>query len=303
MNEFLMDVLDERFAGRIDLGGGTSVTVISDGSAPLPAATFALGLDDKERARAEDELGPLDHPIDLPLNSVVIEQQGKLIVIDPGAGPADAPSARGLVPPEEGHFLERFSRAGYRCEDVDLVLLTHLHHDHAGVLALRPFPDAEVVLGRTEFEHWRHSGGFGQAALPADVAREVAAVSREVATKIEGRLRLLDDGDEIIENLTAIAVPGHTPGQMAYLLDGTEGGVLFAADTVCHEVLSLRYPSARHAADFDPWLAAVSRDSVLGLARDRKLVLHGFHLPTPGLGEIEHGPSGWRWRPLDESDP
>jgi len=296
----LREVLDARVDARLSLGGGTTVTVLSDGSAPLPLGMFAGGLSADETAAVERELGPLVAPADTPLNSVVIEHDGRLAVVDPGSGRHDAATARGLVPETEGHFMSRFRAAGWCPEDVELVVLTHAHHDHAGVLATDPFPfpNAAVAIAEAELAHWRDDGGMGAAQLPEEVAESIAAVGRDVAAAIADRVRPLNDGEELLPGLTAIAAPGHTVGHTALELRGADRGVLFIGDAAGHELLSLRYPHTHHAADHDPELAVASRRRLLDRATSAGLLVHGFHLATPGLGTVEHHDARWRFTTL-----
>ncbi|MGI8430353.1 MAG: carboxymuconolactone decarboxylase family protein [Solirubrobacteraceae bacterium] len=302
-----LDVLSGVLAGRrdgcYDLGDAV-VTVISDGHADMPLATFAAGLDDEVSAAVELVYGPGERLFPVALNSLVIERDGMLIVVDPGAGLSDAPSSHGLVPPSEGHFLRSFAAAGFDANDVGLVLLSHGHHDHAGCLAasVAPFANARVAISETEFVHWRDHGDFGEAAVPDVVAAGCREIGREFTSAVADRVIWTHDGQLVAPGVRAIDAPGHTPGRTAFAVEGSHQTMLLGGDFAGHEEISLRYPNSHHAADYNPAQAIASRRRLLRHATETGALVHGFHFTRPGIGRIKAYGEGWRFRPV-ASDP
>ena len=168
---------------------------------------------------------------------------GKTVLFETGIGAFFAPALReryGVV--EDRHMLlESLGRAGFSHEDVDVVVLSHLHFDHAGGL-LAPwaegrapellFPNATFVVGA---RHW-------QRALHPH-PRDRASFIPELPALLEasGRLELVEgDCSQALGNTVRFHhSDGHTPGLMLAEIVGPEtvegqphGGVVFCADLI-----------------------------------------------------------------------
>lgn len=168
---------------------------------------------------------------------------GKTVLFEAGIGAFFEPKLReryGVV--EERHvLLDSLAAAGFSPEDIDVVVLSHLHFDHAGGL-LAPwaegqpprlvFPNARYLVGR---EHW-------QRAI-APHPRDRASFIPELPALLEatGRLELVEG--EYSQTLGRAVrfhySDGHTPGLMLAEIVGPElvdgqahGGVVFCADLI-----------------------------------------------------------------------
>jgi glyoxylase-like metal-dependent hydrolase (beta-lactamase superfamily II) len=158
-------------------------------------------------------------------------------VVDCGFDPA-AGARRGrtcLCPP-----LEALRTLGVEPEAVTNVIVTHLHYDHIGNLAA--FPSATLTVPRRELEFWT-SPVASRIQFSSHVEqREIELVSRAVA---DGRVRLTDGTEEILDGVTAIQVGGHSAGQQVTVVRGLEGDVALASDSVhFYEELELERPFA-----------------------------------------------------------
>lgn len=112
--------------------------------------------------------------------------------------------------------------AGITPGDVDLIVHTHLHHDHMQNDLL--FPLAEVAVQRTELA-WATSAGSGPFYVGVG----------ELATALGDRLRLLDGQSEILPGLTVLPNGGHTPGHQSVLVSTASGDAC-----VCGDIVSLQ---------------------------------------------------------------
>src|ERR1700682_1143021 len=91
------------------------------------------------------------HMLDGSETGFLVNTGKQLILVDAGAGTWFGGGAL-------GRLAGRLRRAGYVPEDVDLVLVTHLHSDHVGGLTTqdgqRVFPNAEVYVAKAESDFW-----------------------------------------------------------------------------------------------------------------------------------------------------
>jgi glyoxylase-like metal-dependent hydrolase (beta-lactamase superfamily II) len=154
----------------------------------------------------------------------VLRGGGRTILVDTGFDPGAA-ARRGrtcLVAP-----LDALHELGIAPEDVDTVVLTHLHYDHTG--NLHAFAHAELVVPATELEFWTGPhAGRGQFA-PHVEKGEIAVVGQAAAA---GRVRLTGGTEQILDGVVAIEVGGHSPGQQIVVVESAGGPVALASDAV-----------------------------------------------------------------------
>lgn len=154
----------------------------------------------------------------------VLRESSRTVLVDTGFAP-EVGARRGrtcLCPP-----VEALARLGVEPDAVSLVVLTHLHYDHAGNVAA--FPRAELVVPRRELEFWSGPGAarsqFAMHVEPDEIAT-VAAAERE------GRVRLVEGSEVVAPGVAMTCVGGHSPGQAMVVVDGVHGHVVLASDAL-----------------------------------------------------------------------
>jgi len=201
-----------------------------DGGAMFGNAPRALW----SRWAAPDEAGR----IALACRALLIEDGSRRILFETGIGTFFAPELRdryGVVESEHV-LLESLAALGTSDRDIDVVVLSHLHFDHAGGL-LTPFragqppellfPRAEFVVGKTALE---------RAERPH--VRDRASYIPELPELLRksGRLRCIDAATDVTSllgnRITFVETLGHTPGMIHARVIGQSARLFFAADLV-----------------------------------------------------------------------
>jgi len=211
------------------------------------------------------------------MNTAVFESGGPRMLIDTGMGAKHKPT--------HGHLLDRLAEAGIAPESIDIVFITHFHGDHvSGVLDENGgvnFPNAEIVVSSAE-----------KAAYDAGVFPNPA-----VKAMIDGagsRLRMVEDGTEVIPNVRTHLMTGHSPGHTGLVVESQGEKLLHVVDTL-HYLVQMRYPNLSPTFDYDPTLAALTRRGVLGQAADEGWTVLAYHLPFPGVGTVTRDGDGFVW--------
>ena len=153
------------------------------------------------------------------------------VVVD--TGPPDEPHSRTWHPYNNPRISERQQIAGALAQhgvgpdEISLVILTHLHWDHAGNMPL--FRNADFVVSHDELVY---------AIDPCPihyVAYEAAQLGLTPPfLPVMGRMRTISMSEqEIVPGLVALPTPGHTPGSISLVVTTTAGPYVITGDAVC----------------------------------------------------------------------
>jgi glyoxylase-like metal-dependent hydrolase (beta-lactamase superfamily II) len=275
--------------------GGFEVTTLRDSrivrSGLSPAHGGGAMAEEVRRLAGVNRIDPdrYEHPF-IP---TMVHTGTQLVLFDTGNGTlaTEREQLRGRVP--DGHLIERMGQAGYRAEDVDIVVITRGHPDHIGGLMRngRPaFSRARYVFGAAEFDFWRRGE-----------VREFRKFNRELfmqlAAPLADRASFVKPGDEIVPGIRAVDASGHSPGMMAYLIESEGKRLLIWADTCIHYAISLARPDLEVDVDDDKEKAAATRKRILDMSVAEELFVTGYHMPFPGIGFVERAATGYRWVP------
>lgn len=269
--------------------GQFEVLVLSDGTAPRKLEEL---LSDPALVRRELALAHESDPVELSINSFLIRTKEHVVLIDTGAGE--------LFGPTSGKLVENMRAAGYAPEQVDTILLTHIHGDHSGGLSIggKPvFPNATVYVSARDLAYWL-DGQAEQAAAPTarrSFEQSRATVNPYVDAK---RVRTVADGAEVVPGIRALAAAGHTPGHLNYMVESAGHKLLLWGDTVHAAEVQLEHPEVTIKYDVSAPGAAESRKKLLKSIAADGLAVGAAHLSFPGLGHLRIRGDGYQWMPI-----
>ena len=167
--------------------------------------------------------------IALQQNCLLLEDGSTTVLIETGCGDKWTDKERGHWDLERRTVVHALHEVGTEPDEIDLVIVTHLHFDHAAALtrldgdgrAVPTFPNATVVSQKRE---WQDA-----------VANRSTMTKTYLTTHLEpiaDRLRLEDGVAEILPGLRVSPMVGHTWGQQAIIFDDPDGVVCFPGDVM-----------------------------------------------------------------------
>jgi len=220
------------------------------------------------------------------INTFVIRAGGRTALVDTGSGTALGPTV--------GKLPAHLAAAGIDRADIDTVILTHVHPDHSNGLVDDHgglwFPNAELVLHEAEMAHWHDDAEMGRANQPSR-ERNFMAARRQLAP-YRGRARLIQGG-EVFPGVTAMPLPGHTPGHTGYLITSGAETLLIWGDIVHVPEIQVPRPEVTVAFDVDPAQAEATRRRMFDMVATDRLLIAGMHVHFPGMARIARRGDGY----------
>jgi glyoxylase-like metal-dependent hydrolase (beta-lactamase superfamily II) len=204
-----------------------------------------------------------------------------LTLIDTGAGPTDSAFGRWLG--VAGKLADELAALGVVPDDIDDVILTHVHSDHTGWSTM-PSPAGSVPRFRNARYHLHGADvEWMRAFTDEDDVREFAEVIAPLESA--GVLDASTDDREISPGLSVRHAPGHTPGHRCAVLDAGGERVLFTGDLL-HFTFQLNDPGFRAPGEHDPDEACRTRAAWLDRAASEGLTFATPHVPPSPIGRI-----------------
>jgi glyoxylase-like metal-dependent hydrolase (beta-lactamase superfamily II) len=220
---------------------------------------------------------------------LVIKTGGRCILVDTGPGKA-APST--------GHLLQNLQAEGIKPEDIDTVIITHAHPDHIGGivdnLGKTNFPKARFRMWKSEWEFWTTKPDLGPLQAPDFFKFNLLIFNGSLLPLIASQMDTIDDEAEIAPGVSAVPLPGHTPGQIAVKVASQGEQLLYISDAVLHPI-HLAHPEWLSMLDLYAEQTIASRHKLFEMVANKKTLLMGYHFDFPAMGRIVKKGDAWSW--------
>ena len=276
--------------------GDFEVTVVTDGQNSNPLGD-AYVVNTPKDAVAKD-LAAQFLPNDKVIHTytpVVINTGSKLVAIDSGLGLGAYAQSKGAI----GQYQTNLKAAGIDAGTIDAVIISHFHGDHINGLIgpdNKPlFPNAEIMVPETEWAFWMDESNVSK--LPEPAKGQIKNPAR-VFGALGNKVTKYGDKKELVPGITAVSSPGHTPGHFSHLVSSGNRTLLVQADiTAGAATLFVRNPEWQFVFDTDREQAVATRKRLMDMAAADKMLVQGYHLPFPAVGNIEKAGNGFRLVP------
>lgn len=261
--------------------GQYEVNLLRDGlfEAPLDVLIHADG--DAARQSAIDAWGKPAVQVDV--NCFALRGPDGIVLVDAGTGTSWGP--------KYGHARSALREAGISPDDIQSILITHIHGDHAFGLfdGDRPyFPHAEIFVSDDDFTFF--TDPIARQETP-EVRRGGFKVAEQLQRVYGERVRRIRDG-EVLPGIEARPLPGHTPGHTGYLVRGKDKDLLIWGDTLHLGDLQPGDPNIGLIYDLDAELAVRTRRTTLEDAAREGWIIAGGHIT--GFGRVQREPKGFK---------
>jgi glyoxylase-like metal-dependent hydrolase (beta-lactamase superfamily II) len=254
--------------------GNFEVTTLLVGTRTVenPQSIFGMNVSPEEFAVASGAANIPTNAAQFFFTPTVVNTGAELVLFDTGLSPESITGA--------------LMAAGYSADQIDTVVITHMHGDHVGGVASDggvTFGNARHVTGRVEYDAWAATDGN-------------KAFEGKIRPNAE-RFDMIEDGADVAAGISAAAAFGHTPGHMAFRLESEGQQLVIAADFANHYVWSLAYPDWEVKFDRDKAAAAATRRKMLDMLAADKIPFIGYHMPWPAVGYVEKHDSAYKYAP------
>ncbi|MEO1018157.1 MAG: MBL fold metallo-hydrolase [Pseudomonadota bacterium] len=274
--------------------GDITVTAILDGYFDLDTAFLPAAEPDLVEAAQRDAFLPIGPTVQTPVNAFLVHTRDELVLIDTGAG------GFGGLGSNIGTLLTNLGAAGVDAGQINRVLVSHLHPDHAAGLidehGNAVFQGGPILLHEEDWSFWTNDKIRNEAP---EEARPFFDLAVEATAPYVDRLELYGGAStDLGGGIEAVHLPGHTPGHCGYLVSSGNEQLMIFADIVHVAPVQFAHPDWAIAFDVDPELAIATRAKIFDqLATDRLLVT-GMHMPFPGFGHIDRHGDAYAFVPM-----
>lgn len=269
--------------------GAFEITTLSDGTVPQHMDRLMQAKPGQVLALLNEHFQTL--PVETSMNAFLINTGKQLLLVDTGAGSSFGTDVG-------NHLLRNIRSAGYSAEQINAVLLTHVHGDHSGGLidaqGNAVFPNAEIYLAKEELSHWLSDAARTQAQAHHQPMFDAGRAALAPYLKLQ-RVRTFSSGELLFPGICTLSSPGHTPGHSFFHIQSDNKTLVIWGEVVHAAEVQFPEPTITIAYDTDPSAAARMR-----LAPFTDAAQHGYwvaapHIAFPGIGHVRQKAGQFEW--------
>lgn len=280
--------------------GNTQITALLDGTNFMSPTLFKDISQDKVQEILKKYHADQAKGVQTSINAFLVNTGNKLVLVD--SGTADCFGAH------LGSVMKNLKASGYQPEQVDTILLTHLHPDHScGVSknGVANYPNATIYVSENEADYWLNPKQLqkipkDQQAKYTGTVPKIKAALAPYQTKKQFKTFKLGD---TIDSFEVISTQGHTPGHFSYKLKTSDEDVIFIGDIVHSHTVQFDRPETAIDYDIDPKAAVQTRLKQFADYAKHGQTIAAPHLPFPGIGHIYSADEkSYQWIPVHFKD-
>ncbi|SDB72952.1 Glyoxylase, beta-lactamase superfamily II [Agrobacterium fabrum] len=268
--------------------GRFTVTALADGYADMPYNFFPGREPGEVEKAAAVEFTARKSGVRFLFNQYLIDDGQRRILIDAGAAGSIG---------QTGKLPQALAALGLQRDQIDAVIVTHMHQDHMGGLIAggkNNYPGAELYIDGRDVKHWtdpaKRSGAPEYLQTSFSMAEEVV--------RLYPRLQAIDRERDIIPGVSIVDLTGHTPGHIGVRIEDDGKSLIMVSDMIFPVV----HPAATDVFflfEQDRIAAKAMRDRFFPRAASEGALIAATHMPFPGLGRVVSDRGEMRWEVAD----
>ncbi|MDR0195828.1 MAG: MBL fold metallo-hydrolase [Myroides sp.] len=273
--------------------GDIKVTALSDGSVDIDVKQL---FEPKDGNTAEQLVKKeyLQNPVEVSINTYLIQDGKKNILVDTGAGDIFGSNA--------GSLLKSLNAYGLKPSEITDILITHIHADHTGGLVVNDkmvFPNATLHVNEQELNFWfkevvlsdEQDTNKGADAKTYENARNMMTPYIK-ANKVK---TFKGDNVELLSNIKALCFAGHTPGHTVYVLQSKGELMYFWGDLVHVASVQFLDPFMTDHFDVEQEEAKQTRYTFYEKVVKQQALIGASHISFPGIGRLQKTQQSYKW--------
>ena len=265
--------------------GSIEVTSLTDGAVEFGNEIFP-NADDATISALLSQAGAT--AIETNFNAFLVKSGDATVLVD--AGPRD------LFGETCGFLGDALAEAGVTPGDVTHLMFTHLHPDHiAGSVTAAGeavFPNARIFVSEAEHRFWNGE------TFTDETLSQWQQLATQVLAAYEDRTEKFAGNAEIVPGLSAMALPGHTPGHVGFRVDDDGQSLVHVGDIAHAQTLQFANPEISVVFDIDADTARATRKRTLDMLAGDGAIFSGGHMLRPTIGRLERAGDGYRFAEL-----